>query len=302
MFVFEKSNRIWLLGVLVLLLAGSGQVWADLHDDDSPPASTASRITGRVIVLSRRGGNLFFHLDVNGDGLGDLWGKIERKTKIVNPSGNPQPITSIAVGMPLTITHYRVRHGYYNVYQVMVGTAGTSAPGRQPLQGKVAQVFRFGDDLFVHLDINREGQMAVRVKIKRNAIITNPQGNHLGFEALQPGVTLTLIAYKPDDDYYEAWHIIVAKMAAPAPAGQPFQGIVLEVIPFGNNLFARLDADGDGQEDYPVKIDKNTVIVDPQSKPLNRSAIIKGAKLTVTHYKLKNGSYEARRVILNREG
>lgn len=302
-FTLRKFNRMWLLGVLALLLAGGGLVWADSDDDDLPPASTASPITGKVVVLSQRRDALFVHLDANGDGLGDLWGRLERKTQIVDPSGNPQPITAIAVGMPLTITHYKVRHGYYKAYRVMVGTAGPSASGRQPLQGKVAQVFRFGDDLFVRLDINGEGQMDVRVKIKRNAIIADPQGNRLGFEAIQPGMPLTLIAYKPDDDgYYEAWHIIVRKMAAPAPAGRPLQGIVLEVIPFGNSLFVRLDADEDGQEDYPVKIDKNTVIVDPQSKPLDRSAIKKGVKLTVTHYQPKNGSYEAKRVALSRDG
>ncbi len=128
-----------------------------------------------------------------------------------------------------------------------------SPQGRDLLQGRVTQVFRFGDRLFVGLDTTRSGQMDTRVKIKARAVVGGSRGNRLAFEAIRPGGTLTLVAYTLDQDgYYEAFHVIVGKRALPAPAqaGQPLQGKVLETIPFGDDLFIRLDANGDGQADY----------------------------------------------------
>jgi len=296
-YTFKKFSWIGLLGALALLLVAPQALGSD--DDDSPPQS-ANPITGTVVQLSWRGDDLFVQLDVNADGTGDLWVKIKHKTIIVDPQGNPLGLEAIQVGVQLTVTHYKIEHGYYEAYRVVVG-AGTSTPlGQQPIQGKVLKTFWFGDDFFVSLDTDSDGQMDLRVKIKKGAIIADPQGNRLGFEAIQPGVTLTLISYKLDDDgYYEAWHVIVGEMAATTPpAGQPLVGVVLEVIPFGDDLFVRLDADGDGQEDYPVKIDEKTVIVDPDGNPLDRSAITVGVKLTVTEYQLKDGYYEAKHVIV----
>jgi hypothetical protein len=119
----------------------------------------------------------------------------------------------------------------------------------------------------------------------------------LPLDAIKPGVVITLIAYKLDDEgYYEAWHVIVGEAAAPTL--QPLVGIVLEVLSLGDDLFVRLDANGDGKEDFPVKISKSAQIVDLQGKPLDRSSIVKGVRLTITQYELKDGYYEAKRVIV----
>lgn len=259
-------------------------------------------ITGTVMQLFWRSDDLFVWLDANNDQKADILVKIERKTQIVDSANRPLPISAITLGVTLTITHYKWDDdGYYEAYRVVVGAVGTgqppAPPAMQPIKGIVTQTFWFGDDFFVALDSNGDKQPDLRVKIKHHALITDPAGNRLSFEAIQVGVILTLVAYKFDDDgYYEAWHVIVGETSTPTL--QPLVGIVLDVVVFGDDLFVRLDANDDGKEDFPVKVSKNARIVDPQEKPLDRSAIIKGVKLTITQYELKNGYYEAKHVIV----
>lgn len=284
--------RVGLLAVLVGLAWGSW-AWAQ-------PAP----IVGTVVQLWPSKDDLFVQLDTNGDTRADVLVKIERKTQIVDVNNTPLPMSAIAVGVTLTITHYKWDDdGYYEAYRVVVGAAGAGqppAPTMQPIKGTVVQTLQFGDDLFVTLDVNGDAQPEIRVKIKRNAIITDPNGNRLSFDAIKSGVTLTLVAYKLDDEgYYEAWQLIVGEgAAATAPAQQALQGVVLEVWTLGDDLFVRLDSNGDGKEDFPVKIGKSAQIVDLQNKPLDRSAITKGVRLTITHYELRDGYYEAKHVIV----
>lgn len=389
------------MGLLAVLLLTLGMAYgvAASSDDDSP-SSSGNPITGVVLLLSWQGDDLFVQLDTNDDGQGEIWVKIESSTVIVDPNGNPLPLSAIQVGVTLTVTHYEFEHGYYEAKRVVVGTSassssGSSGPCRQPLQGIVIQATWLGDDFFVQLDTNDDGQQDtrvkikhhaliedpqgnpltfgdirpgviltlvgykldddsyyeawhvivgevdpatiscspssgqplqgvvtrtfwfgddffvgldtdndggedLRVKIKHNATITDPQGARLGFEAIRPGVTLTLVGYKLDDDgYYEAWHVIVGEApSAQPPADQAIRGAVIEVVPFGDDLFVRLDADGDGREDYPVKIDEQTVLVDPDGNPVERAAIQVGITLTVTEYTFKDGYYEAKQVVV----
>lgn len=259
-------------------------------------------ITGTVVQLWWAKDDLFVQLDTNNDTRADVLVEIEQKTQIVDVNNNPLPINAIVVGVTLTVTHYKWDDdGYYEAYRVVVGTASTGQPpaasAQQPIKGVVLQTLKFGDDFFVALDTNGDNQPDARVKIKSRAIITDPAGNRLSFDAIKPGVTITLVAYKLDDEgYYEAWHVIVGETSTPVL--QPLVGIVLEVLSFGDDLFVRLDANGDGKEDFPVKISKSTTIVDPQGKSLDRSSIVKGVRLTITQYELKNGYYEAKHVIV----
>jgi len=259
-------------------------------------------ITGTVVQIFWRGDDLFVWLDTNSDQKADVLVKIEHKTQIVDGTNKPVPLTAITVGVVLTVTHYKWDDdGYYEAYRVVVGATSAGqppvAPTQQPIKGTVIQTFWFGDDFFVALDVNSDGQPDLRVKIKHHAIITDPAGNRVGFDAIKPGAVITLVAYKLEDDgYYEVWHVIVGETSTPAL--QPLVGTVLEVLSLGDDLFVRLDANGDGKEDYPVKIGKSTQIVDSQGKPVDRSAIVKGVRLTITHYELKNGYYEAKHVIV----
>lgn len=259
-------------------------------------------ITGTVVQLWWAKDDLFVQLDTNSDQRPDVLIKIEHKTQIVDVNNTPLPITAITRGVTLTVTHYKWDDdGYYEAYRVVVGTATTgqlpTTPTQQPIKGTVLQALQFGDDFFVALDTNGDSHTDLRVKIKSRAIITDPAGNRLSFDAIKPGVTLTLVAYKLDGEgYYEAWHVIVGETSTPVL--QPLVGTVVEVLLFGDDLFVRLDANGDGTEDFPVKIGKSAQIVDTQGKPLDRSAIVKGVRLTVSQYELKNGYYEAKYVIV----
>ncbi len=303
----SKRTRIGigLLGVLLLALGLVYGVGASPDDDDSH-AHRGNPIVGTVVLLSWQEDDLFVQLDTNDDGQGEIWVKIDdSSTVIVDPNGNPLPLSAIQVGVTLTVTHYEFEHGYYEAKRVVVGPAGGSPSGspgpcQQPLQGVVIRTFWFGDDFFVGLDTNADSQEDIRVKIKPNATITDPQGNRVGFEAIRSGVTLTLVGYKLDDDgYYEAWHVIVGEApSAQPPADQAIRGTVIEVVPFGDDLFVRLDADGDGLEDYPVKIDGDTVLVDPNGNPVDPSAIQVGITLTVTEYTFRDGYYEAKRAVV----
>lgn len=257
-------------------------------------------ITGKVVQLWWAKDDLFVQLDTNNDQRADILVKIEHKAQIVDVNNNLLPISAIAVGVTLTVTHYKWDDdGYYEAYRVVVGAAGTGQPTpiMPPIKGTVTQTFWFGDDFFAALDVNGDSQADLRVKIKSRAIITDPAGTRLSFDAIKAGVTITVVAYKLDDEgYYEAWHVIVGEASTPALA--PLVGIVLEVLSFGDDLFVRLDANGDGTEDFPVKIGKSAQIVDPQGRSLDRSSIVQGVRLTVTQYELKNGYYEAKHVIV----
>ncbi len=259
-------------------------------------------IVGTVVQLWWAKDDLFVQLDTNNDKHPDVLIKIERKTQIVDVNNTPLPITAITIGVTLTVTHYKWDDdGYYEAYRVVVGTASTGQPpaasAQQPIKGVVLQTLRFGDDFFVALDTNGDNQPDARAQIKSHAVITDPAGNRLSFDAIKPGVTITLVAYKLDDEgYYEAWHVIVGETSTPAL--QPLMGTVLEALVFGDDLFVRLDANDDGKEDFPVKVSKGAIVVDSQGKPVDRSSIVKGVRLTVTQYELKNGYYEAKYVIV----
>jgi hypothetical protein len=82
---------------------------------------------------------------------------------------------------------------------------------------------------------------------------------------------------------------------------RPLERVTDAMRRFGRGeLAVRLDADGDGLEDFPVKIDQSTVITDPQGNPLGFEGIQKGVTLTVTEYEFKadDGYYEAQRVVV----
>ncbi len=285
-------HRVGLVVFVVGLVWGVGQIgWAQAQ----------APLVGTVVQLWWAKDDLFVQLDTNSDKRPDVLVKIERKTQIVDVNNNPVPITAISLGVTLTVTHYKWDDdGYYEAYRVVVGAVAgqpPTAPAQQPIKGTVLQTLKFGDDFFVALDTTGDSQPDIRVKIKSRAIITDPAGNTLSWDAIKPGVVITLIAYKLDDEgYYEAWHVIVGETSTPAL--QPLVGTALEVLPFGDDLFVRLDANGDGKEDFPVKISRSTQIVDLQGKILDRSAIVKGVRLTVTQYELKNGYYEAQYVIV----
>lgn len=264
-------------------------------------ASAQAPIVGTVVQLWAKKDDLFVQLDTNSDKRPDVLVEIGRKTQVVDVNNNPLPLSAIAVGVVLTITHYKWDDdGYYEAYRVVVGAVTgqpPAIPAPQPIKGTVLQTLKFGDDFFVALDTTGDGRPDIRVKIKSRTVITDPAGNTLSLDAIKPGVIITLIAYKLDDEgYYEAWQVIVGETSTPAL--QPLVGTALEVLSFGDDLFVRLDANGDGKEDFPVKISKSTQIVDLQGKVLDRSAIVKGVKLTVTQYELKNGYYEAKHVIV----
>ncbi len=319
-----------LLGVLALLwTVGCLPLFADDDGDDGHPYGYGTQpFGGKVVQVSWRGDDFFVWLDVTGDSTGDVWVKIKEEAIVRLPNGAVVPLwqaaDQIRVGTSLTVVRWKLEHGYYEAYEVIVGQLPggsptpppglpVGAPGAPPapaapsVQGTVTVATWFGDDFFVGLDTNGDGRADVQVKIKRTARIVDPQGNPLGFDAIRPGVTLTLVGYKLDDDgYYEAWHVIVGRPQA-APGGPPATGAqppltgrVLQVIPFVDDLLIWLDADDDRTPDYPVRVTPKTQITDPQGNPLGRDVIQVGVRLRVERYTYVVDSqyYDAHKIVV----
>lgn len=262
-----------------------------------------SAMAGTVVALSHRGDDLFVQLDTNGDGQGEVWVEIDRETWILDAARNRLPRTAIGTGVDLVVSHYERERGYYEARRVVVGSPWPAGgpPARKPLSGRVLQVFPFGDGLFLALDTDGDGQGDARVRLGAAAIVTDPAGKRLGPERLRPGETLTLVVYgRGDDGYYRARHVIVGgRSGRTTPGGSdPLKGAVLEVIPLGRDLFVRLDADGDGQEDYPVWIGEQTRIQDVQGRRSDPGRVRRGVKLTVPAYRLEEGYYRAMEVVV----
>lgn len=300
----KRSYRLPLLALLLtaLLLASSPAVWAD----GESPAPAVNPVSGTVVQISWLGEDLFAQLDLNGDGQGDAWAKIGPDTQISDTQGTTLSREVITVGVIITLTDYKQDHGYYEAERIIVdGQNSGSGQGAATatIQGKVIQAFSFGDDLFVGLDTGGDGRSDTRVKVVHHAIIADPGGQRLAEDAIQPGVQLTLISYKRDSEgYLRAFHVIVGLASASGggglPPNAPISGRVSELRALGDDLFLWLDANGDGTPDFPVKLSPQTLIVDRQGRSLGRGALQVGIKLSVSLFELKDGYYEAKRVIV----
>jgi len=300
----KRSYRLPLLTLLLtaLLLSFSPAVWADGEKSALP----VNPVSGTVVQISWLGEDLFAQLDLNGNGQGDAWAKIGPETKISDPQGTALSREAITVGVIITLTDYKQEHGYYEAKRIIVdGQNSGSGQGAATatIQGEVIQAFSFGDDLFVGLDTGGDGQSDTRVKVVHHAIIADPAGKRLAENAIQSGVKLTLISYKRDSEgYLRAFHVIVGLASTSGGGGLPpnaaISGSIIELRALGDDLFLWIDANGDGTPDFPVKLSPQTLIVDRQGRSRERGALQVGIKLSVSLFELKDGYYEAKRVIV----
>ncbi|MGY4706252.1 hypothetical protein ACVNPS_00650 [Candidatus Bipolaricaulota sp. J31] len=89
------------LALGVLSLSAMGQPIGD--DVQTAPVT----VVGQVVALTQWGHNLYLYLDLNADGIGDLWVKVTQGTAVYDLEGEDQlSLAEIEVGDYLEITKY----------------------------------------------------------------------------------------------------------------------------------------------------------------------------------------------------
>ena len=85
-------------------------------------------------------------------------------------------------------------------------------------------------------------------------------------------------------------------------SGAPLTVIVGEVTQAsqrGDDLFVQLDASGDGNGDVWIKIDDDTVLINPQGQRVSSDVVTVGTTLSVTDYEYEDAYYEAYRIVVH---
>lgn len=284
-------NWRWLIGLALVLSAGVGIVRAD-----DAPLSPQNPISGRVVEISLVG-DLFLHLDTDGDGIGDIWAKIEDDSELVDVNGQPVSPSQITVGTLLLLTRYKFEETYYEIIRAVVGEGELSGSGT--LSGRIALAFAFGENTFVELDTDGDGRGDLPLKVKQSGLITDAQGRALGAEGLQSGVLLRLISYtRGADGFYVTWHVIVGEGDGGATPLPLVAGRVVERHALGSWVFVRLDPDGDGPGEWLVRLGPQTELRDRRDRRRSLDALQVDDHLEVPGYTFIEGYFDARRALL----
>lgn len=294
-----------LVALLIVALLVGPLVMADGDDDEGEDDENGDdtsmvAIVGPITQTSQRGDELFVQLDASGDGTGDVWIKIEDETVIVDPQGRHLGVDAVQDGVTLAVTDYEFDDDYYEAARIVVHESdGTT---QEPIHGVVTRRFWFGTGLFVGLDTGGDGTADIEVTVVSEARIFRSDATPLGFAAIRPNAELTLVVYERNNTgLYESRHVIVAPRRTPkATEGALLIGEIVAVAHLDEARYVRLDADGDGFEDYPVRIDSATRLVDSEGAPLDTDALRSGRRLRVTDYRFRSdlGYYRAERAVI----
>lgn len=279
-----------LLGVLVI---GVG-AWAD-----SEPLTPQNPISGRVVEISQVG-ELFLHLDTDGDGVGDIWAQIEADSSVlVDVDGQPLSPSDIVLGTLVLLTRYKFEGKFYEVIQAVVGEGELSGNGA--LSGRIVDTFPFGENVYVNLDTDGDGLGDLAVKVKRSGLMTDASGRAMSSDALQPGVRLQVISFTLDaDGFFVTWHVIVGAAEDAATSPLPLvAGTLVERHTLGGAVFVRLDNDGDGLGELPVRLSAETQLSDTSGKALTLEDAQLGVRLEVLRYTFVEGYYETFEGVIN---
>ncbi len=289
-----------------LLAVGAASAWA------SPKGfPTGTPITGTVTWTAWRGDDLYVEVDVNRDGRGDVWFKVEHRAAVVDGDGRPLGLSAVGTGTSVTATAYEFDDGYYEVYRLVVGTAAAGAEPGAFLSGTVQQSFSFGDHIFVSLAAP-SGASAITAKIRRNALVADRQGKRLALDEIRPGRTLTLAGYRLDrDGYYEVWHVIVEDAGTPASPGSPtapVEGEVVDRIEMAGALFLRLvvaspasgGSDAGERVVVEARLGPSARLLDPSGRTVSREAVQRGSRLRLSRYEPNGGYLEVSEAVVAR--
>lgn len=162
------------------------------------------------------------------------------------------------------------------------------------LVAKVVQVIHVGDDVFVQLDTNGDGNADALLKLDPDDQVFGPQGQPLTRDQLQVGMDLTVSLAKLDEEtgYYEISNDGSSSNSQPA-----LSGTVTEVIQDDSGeVYALLDTDGDGVGDVRVKLEAEDTVLGPDGQPINLSQIALGSVITVAayHYNSEDDVFEGK--------
>jgi len=271
-----------LLGVLVI---GVG-AWAD-----SGPLAPQNPISGRVVEISQVE-ELFLHLDTDGDGQGDIWAKIENDSTLVDVDGQPLSPSDIALGTLVLLTSYKFEGKFYEIIQAVVGEGELSGNGA--LSGHIVDTFPFGENVYVNLDTDSDGLGDLAVKVKRTGLMTDASGRATSSDTLQPGVRLQIISFALDaDGFFVTWHVIIGAAENAGPSPMPLvAGTLVERHTLGGVVFARLDNDGDGLGELPVRLSAQTQLSATSGTALTLEDAQLGTQVEVLRYTFVEGYYE----------
>jgi len=290
--------------ILALLLALALAAPARADDELQRP------ISGRVVQVSQVG-DLFVHLDTDGDGRGDLWAKLEAdKTELADADGAPVTLDAVAVGALLTLTRYEFEDGYYEVERAVVGAG--SPDGAGALAGVIVSAFAFGDHTRVTLDLDDDGRDEQALKVKHNGLILDPQGRALDASALRPGAFLHVLSAGRDaEGTLVSWHVAVGAGALSEAVYPTVAGTVHERAPLDGYLYLTLTGGAGGPQSQnrgpneapgrnSVRLHPATSIEDEAGNPLTLDDVQVGTELRVERYAFREGFFEAQRVVVLR--
>lgn len=307
--LFAFSRICLALRLSVALIALS--VLLAARADDSGK-SDQHPISGRVVQVSQVA-DLFVHLDIDGDGRGDLWAKLEAgKSELVDALGYPAASTEIEVGVFLTLTDYEYEDGYYKIKRAVIGQS--QPQGTSELGGIILAAFSFGEHTLALLDLDDDRQGDLSLKVKHTGLILDPQGNFLDESSLRPGVRLRALSWQLDaDGLWATWHAVVGEGALSVLVYPKVEGTVRERYELGGVIYVllaqrpgaggpRLQSRGPNDPDaaLAVRLGPGARVQDEAGKALSLADVQAGVVLSVLQYTVREGYFDTQLAVVGR--
>jgi len=102
------------------------------------------------------------------------------------------------------------------------------------------------------------------------------------------------------DGFFVTWHVIVGAAEDAATSPLPLvAGTLVERHTLGGAVFVRLDNDGDGLGELPVRLSAETQLSDTSGKALTLEDAQLGVRLEVLRYTFVEGYYETFEGVIN---
>ncbi|HED03848.1 MAG TPA: hypothetical protein ENI60_03665 [Candidatus Fraserbacteria bacterium] len=168
------------------------------------------------------------------------------------------------------------------------------------LMGTVMQVTQVGNERFVQLDTNGNGQSDLLLQLNPGDTVLNAQGQPVAADQLQVGGYITVPTAQIDSHkgYYEipeSQGSAAGGSGTTAAAQVPLSGTVVQVSRQGNELVVSLDTNGDGTADIQIKLQAGDAVLGPNGQPVALSDIAVGSQISTPYYSYdaSSGTFEA---------